>query len=215
MRNAYVNVLSHLTPQKNLASTLKLIWVSLGSLYTQRTIYKTLNGIWTFPPEHLLPWNSLQDNYPWIITHPPENCPQWNCPKDNCPPRQLALNRFPLDNYFPDNCSLPPSGNPRWAIATWTSDPPHSLNIFSWIIPPWISAFGQLPPCNSSRNKLQRTFVLNNCPLIIYRWCLEKALFTHSSLEVLNEFRKTLSKGLCMALHENILLCGNPFYKWM
>ena len=55
MRNAYVNVLSHLTPQKNLASTLKLIWVSLGSLYTQCTIYKTLNGIRTFPPEQLLP----------------------------------------------------------------------------------------------------------------------------------------------------------------
>ena len=80
MRIAYVNVLSHLTPQKNLASTLKLIWVSLGSLYTQRTIYKTINGIRTFSPEQLLP-----------MKFPPRQLPLNNY----SPPRELPPMKFP------------------------------------------------------------------------------------------------------------------------
>ena len=71
-------------------STLKLIWVSLGSLYTQRTIYKTLNGIQTFPPEQLLPMKFPPRQLPLNNYSPPENCPQWNSPKDNCPPKTIS-----------------------------------------------------------------------------------------------------------------------------
>ena len=42
----------------------------------------------------------------------------------------------------------------------------------------------------------------------------KKTLFTHSNLKISNKFGK-IREGVNIPLRINILLCGNPFYKWM
>ena len=145
---------SHLNPEKNFASTLKLIWFSLGLWYSQRTIYKTLNGIRRFPAGQLPPGQL-----------PPMKFPPGQLTPGLFPPGRLLLNNSPLDNSpqitapyeSPPRTITPGSLTPenyRWIVSPWT--------ITSQTIPPPIK-FGQgnchldfWPP---------RHFSLNNFPL--------------------------------------------------
>ena len=87
--------------------------------------------------------------------------------------------RYP--DIFPWTMKFP-QGN--WSLDICPQD------IFPWIIPPEQLHPGNCHPWNSSRNKWQRTFALDNYPWITYRWRSIKALFTRSSLEILNDLEK-------------------------
>ena len=173
-----------------------------------------LECIWTFTPwstahGYFNSWNFPRGNQP-------NNSLLEKCPRDSSRPYevplgQLLLNIFSLKNYHPGQ--LPPIKFPPWQLPPQPIPNPHY--IFPWIIPRRILTPDNCPPWNSSRSRWQQNLVLDNYPWKIYRSGSRKARFTHSSLEIFNKFRKKFSKGLCMPLCENILLCANIFYKWM
>ena len=147
---------------------------------------------WTTSPHELPP-----GNYPLTFSHkqltseqmPPMKFPQGNYPLDLCPGRQLLLNSLPLSSY--------------------RHEVPHRA------VAPGLLHLKHLSLNNSSLNKWQLTFALENYSWIIYRCRSKRVLFAHFSSEISNKFWKKISKSLCILLCGDILLRGNPFFKWI
>ena len=147
---------------------------------------------------------------PQQLLPPPGQLLPKKFPPDS-PPRKINLSNSP--GQLPSRQS-PLMKSPQGQLPIPWIFPPQN---YPWIIPPWTVTpmklpIGQLPPGllllehfslnNSSLNnypqttdpqwnsfqKWQWTFALKNYPLIIYRCCSKKVLFTHSSLEILNKF---------------------------
>ena len=139
-----------------------------------------------------------------------DNCPPWNPPRA-IDPRTFPFGKLPLDispwtttsrATFP--YKIPPKEITLQTLAIWIITPER---IPSWTIPPWISD----PPWNSFHGNLPldfwpwTEFCLGRLPLNnFYRWRSKKGLFTHSSLEILNKFRKKIKQG---AVHATSWRC--------
>ena len=138
-----------------------------------------------FPPGQLPPWNPLPRQLSPGL-FPPDNYP-WIISPEQLPPRELPPMKSPLDF-----CS--------WIFSTWDNYPrtvdPHE--ILPRAVDPWTFASEHSFLSNSSLNNRKK-------------YCL------HTPIEkfLKNFEKKIIRKGLCMLLRGDILLRGNPFYRWM